>query len=80
MPDTLLIRKTAELKSIDLGLCKRLAQEACRRASAAESWATLVFGRSIVSSVLSTSRESLQSWPRRTRPSCVRSPPRSCSS
>ena len=45
MPDTLLIRKPAESKSIDLALCKRLAQEACRRASAAESWATLVFGR-----------------------------------
>ena len=28
-----------------LALCKRLAQEASRRASAAESWATLVFGR-----------------------------------
>jgi hypothetical protein len=29
----------------DLVLCKRLAQEACRRASAAESWAVLVLGR-----------------------------------
>ncbi len=45
MPTTLLIRKPVEAKSPDLALCRRLAQEACRRASAAESWATLVFGR-----------------------------------
>ena len=44
-PSTLLIRKLAESKSIDLALCKRLTQDSCRRASAAESWATLVFGR-----------------------------------
>jgi hypothetical protein len=30
---------------VDLALCRRLAQEAIRRASAAESWACLVFGR-----------------------------------
>ena len=34
----------------------------------------------IVSSALSTLRESLQGSPRRTRPSCARSPPRSRSS
>ena len=45
MPTTALIRKPIEAKSPDLALCKRLAQEACRRASAAESWAVLVFGR-----------------------------------
>jgi hypothetical protein len=45
MPATALIRKPIASKSIDVGLCKRLAQEACRPASAAESWATLVFGR-----------------------------------
>ena len=42
MPVTALIQKPV---GVDLALCKRLAQEACRRASAAESWATLVFGR-----------------------------------
>ncbi len=67
MPDTLLIRKTAGSKSIDLGLCKRLAQEACRRASAAESWATLVFGRLNRQQALSSLRESLQSLLRRTQ-------------
>ena len=45
MPTTLLIPKPVQSNGIDLALCKRLAQEACRRASAAESWATLVFGR-----------------------------------
>ena len=45
MPTTALIRKPIEAKSPDLALCKRLAQEACRRASAAKSWAVLVFGR-----------------------------------
>ena len=44
-PPPLLIRKPTESKSVDLFLCKRLAQETCRCASAAESWATLVFGR-----------------------------------
>jgi hypothetical protein len=43
MPTTLLIPKPVQSNPIDLALCKRLAQEACRRASAAESWATLVF-------------------------------------
>jgi hypothetical protein len=45
MPTTLLIPKPVQSNPIDLALCKRLAQEACRRASASESWATLVFGR-----------------------------------
>ena len=45
MPITALIPKSVQSNGIDLALCKRLAQEACRRASAAESWATLVFGR-----------------------------------
>ena len=36
-------------------------------------WATLVFGRPIVSSALSNLRESLPSWQRRMRPSCVSS-------
>jgi hypothetical protein len=45
MPATCLIQKPVQSKGVDLALCKRLAQEACRRASAAESWATLVFGR-----------------------------------
>ena len=45
MPATALIQKPIASKSIDVGLCKRLVQEACRRASAAESWATLVFDR-----------------------------------
>ena len=45
MTTTLLIPKPVQSNPIDLALCKRLAQEACRRASAAESWATLVFGR-----------------------------------
>ena len=39
MPATALIRKPIQSKSVDLALCQRLAQEACRRASAAESWA-----------------------------------------
>ena len=43
MPTTLLIQNPSKTKGVDLALCKRLAQEACRRASAAESWATLVF-------------------------------------
>jgi hypothetical protein len=45
MPTTLLIPKPVQSNGVDLALCKRLAQEACRRASAAESWAALVFGR-----------------------------------
>ena len=45
MPATLLIEKPVQSKGVDLALCKRLAQEACSRASAAESWTTLVFGR-----------------------------------
>jgi hypothetical protein len=45
MPATDLIRNPVQSKAVDLALCKKLAQEACRRASAAESWATLVFGR-----------------------------------
>ena len=45
MTTMLLIRKPAPLNGVDLALCKRLAQEACRRASAAERWATLIFGR-----------------------------------
>jgi hypothetical protein len=45
MPVTALIPKSVQSNVVDLALCKRLAQEACRRASAAESWATLVFGR-----------------------------------
>ena len=45
MPATALIRKPVQSKVIDLALCKRFAQDSCRRASAAESWATLVFGR-----------------------------------
>ena len=45
MPATLLIPKPIQSKGVDLALCKRLAQDLCRRASAAESWATLVFGR-----------------------------------
>ena len=45
MTNTLLIQKPVQSKGVDLSLCKGLAQEACRRASAAESWATLVFGR-----------------------------------
>ena len=43
--DDAIIQKPVQSKGVDLALCKRLAQEACRRASAAESWATLVFGR-----------------------------------
>ena len=40
MPATALIRKPIQSKSVDLALCQRLAQEACRRASAAGvSWA-----------------------------------------
>ena len=42
MPVTALIQKPV---GVDLALCKRLAQEDCRGASASESWATLVFGR-----------------------------------
>jgi hypothetical protein len=45
VPTTLLIQKLAQPKGVDLALCKRLAQESCRRTSAAESWVTLVFGR-----------------------------------
>ena len=41
MPATCLIQKPVQY----LALCKRLAQEACRRASATESWSVLVFGR-----------------------------------
>ena len=36
MPITLLIPKSVPSNGIDLALCKRLAQEACRRASATE--------------------------------------------
>ena len=79
MTTTLLIRKPAPLNGVDLALCKRLAQQACRRASAAESWATLVFGR-LNRQQCAPSRESLPSWPRRTRLSCVRLSPRSCTS
>jgi hypothetical protein len=45
MTTTLLIPKPVQSNPIDLALCKRLAQEARRRASATESWATLIFGR-----------------------------------
>jgi hypothetical protein len=45
MPVTALIPKSVQSNGVNLFLCKRLAQEACRRASAAESWAVLVFGR-----------------------------------
>ena len=77
MTTMLLIRKPAPLNGVDLALCKRLAQEACRRASAAESWATLIFGR-LNRQQCAPSRESLPSW--RTRLSCVRLSPRSCTS
>ena len=52
---------------------KRLAQEASRRASAAESSATLVFGRLNRHQCAFKLRESLLSWPRRMRPSYVSS-------
>ena len=42
MPATLLFQKTCRRRFSPV---QRLAQEACRRASATESWATLVFGR-----------------------------------
>ena len=45
MPTTLLSPKSVQSNGVDLALCKRLAQGACRRASAAESWAVPVFGR-----------------------------------
>ena len=45
MPDTLLIPKPVPSNGIDLALCSRLVQEACRRASASELWAMPVFGR-----------------------------------
>ena len=45
MPAMALIPKSVQSNRVDLALCRRLAQEAARRASAAESWATLVFGR-----------------------------------
>jgi hypothetical protein len=45
MPTTCLIPKIVQSNGVDLGKCKRLAQEVCRRASAAESWACLAFGR-----------------------------------
>ena len=45
MPVIALSSKSVQSNGVDLALCKRLAQEACRRASAAESWAVLVFGR-----------------------------------
>ena len=32
MPATALIQKPVQSKGVDLALCKRLAQEACRRA------------------------------------------------
>ena len=57
MPTTCLIPKPIPSNGIDLALCKRLAEEVCRRASAAESWTTLVFGRSIARSALSIARE-----------------------
>jgi hypothetical protein len=76
LQSTLLIRKTAESKSIDLGLCKRLAQEACRRASAAESWATLVFGwLNRQQCALDFARE-LAELAEKERPSFVGLPPR----
>jgi hypothetical protein len=45
MPTTCLIPKSVQSNGVDLALCRRMAQEAIRRASAAECWATLVFGR-----------------------------------
>ena len=59
MTITALIQKPVQSKGIDLALCKRLAQEACRRASATESWAVLVFGRLTASRSHSTLRLSL---------------------
>ena len=80
MTTTLLIPKPVPSNGIDLALCKRLAQEACRRASAAESWATLVFGRlNRQQCALDFARE-LVDLPRKTRPSWVSLRPRSCTS
>ena len=45
MPTIALVPKSVQSNRVDIALCRRLAQEASRRASAAESWATLVFGR-----------------------------------
>src|SRR5262245_7012822 len=45
MPTTCLIAKIIQSNSVDLARCRRLAQDVMRRASAAESWACLVFGR-----------------------------------
>jgi hypothetical protein len=45
MPTTCLIPKSVQSNGVDLAMCRRLAQEAIRRASAAESWACIVFGR-----------------------------------
>ena len=45
MPTTCLIPKIVQSNGADLARCRRLALEACRRASAAESWACLAFGR-----------------------------------
>ena len=45
MPTTCLIPKSIQSNGVDLALCKRLTQAAIRHASAAESWAVLVFGR-----------------------------------
>ena len=53
MPATLLIPKPVPSNGIDLALCSRLVQEACRRASASESWAMPCSGGSIVSTALS---------------------------
>ena len=78
MPAIALVRKPV---GVDLALCKRLAQEASRRASAAKSWAILVFGRLNRQRILlSILRGSLPSWPRRTRLSRIKLTPRLCSS
>jgi hypothetical protein len=45
MPTTCLIPKIVQSNGVDLARCRRLSQDAMRRASAAESWACLVFGR-----------------------------------
>jgi hypothetical protein len=45
MPVIALSPKSVQSNGVDLAFCRRVAQEAIRRASAAESWAVLVFGR-----------------------------------
>jgi hypothetical protein len=45
MTITALIQKPVESKGVDAGLCLRLADEACRRAGAAQSWSLIVVGR-----------------------------------